>query len=197
MRTVSLLAVSLLLAACGDEPSSEVAGSETSTKPTTNPIIEERVSQAAVVVNANGLVDGASGSRGSVRFGAARAEVDALVKNALKAESEQSSNAECGAGPMEFSDFGPLQIAYQDGKFVGWYLANGGGDVVTSDGVAPGIAMAQLKEWRPVRIITDSTLEGEFEYHTRDGGMITGFFEGSQNDGRIVALQAGLNCFFR
>lgn len=196
MRTASLLAISLLLVACGDEPSTKVAGSETSTKPATNPLIEERVGQAKIVVDANGLSNGGSGPRTSVRFGAPRAEVDALVEKALKAEGERSSNAECGAGAMDFTDIGPLQIAYQDGKFVGWYLDDGEG-VATSDGVVPGMALAQLKEWRMVRVITDSTLEGEFEYQTGDGGMITGFFEGSQDDGKVVALQAGFNCFFR
>ncbi len=196
MRKAScLLVLPLLLAACGDGREEQPAPSPTAV-PTKIPQADARVSKAKVVVDANGLSNGGSGSRTFMRFGAPRAEVDALIEKALKTEGEQSSNAECGAGPMDFTEIGPLQIAYQDGKFVGWYLSGGGG-VVTSDGAAPGMALAQLQEWRMVRVITDSTIEGEFEYQTRDGGMITGFFEGSQSDGRIVALQAGLNCFFR
>ena len=193
---LACLVFMLSLAACG-ERREEAPSPSPRTAAATLPDADARVREAAIVVDANGLSNGGSGSRNALRFGAPRAEVDKLVESALDRPASSSENSDCGAGPMEFSEAGPLQVAYQDGKFVGWYLSGSGGDVITSDGVRPGIALAQVQEWRPVRVIADSTLEGEFEYQTRDGGVITGFFEGSQSDGRIVALQAGLNCFFR
>ena len=102
-----------------------------------------------------------------------------------------SSNPECGAGPMEFSQYGPLQIGYLDGKFAGWFLREGEG-VVTSDGIRPGATIDALKGERQVREL-DTTLPGEFEYTAADYGTIRGFAE----SGKITALQAGVSCFFR
>ena len=87
-------------------------------------------------------------------------------------------------------------MSYQDNRFVGWYLGTGEG-AVTSDGIAVGSTMAALRDERPVQMIADSTLEGEFQYQTGDAGMITGFFDGSPTDGKVKALAAGINCFFR
>ena len=44
----------------------------------------------------------------------------------LSVDPERSRNDECGAGAVSFADFGPLQIAYQDGHF-GWFLREGDG----------------------------------------------------------------------
>lgn len=126
-----------------------------------------------------------------MKFGAARTEVDRLGSEALGSEPSTSQNEECGAGPMEFSEFGPLQVAYLDGKFAGWFLREGEG-VVTSDGIRPGMTLDELKAERQVRDL-DSTLPGEFEYTAEDFGTIRGFAE----DGKITALQAGVSCFFR
>ena len=57
--------------------------------------------------------------------------------------------------------------------------------------------MAALRDERPVQIIADSTLEGEFQYESADYGMITGFFSGSPTEGKISGLAAGMTCFFR
>ncbi|HCJ20736.1 MAG TPA: hypothetical protein DHV64_04225, partial [Erythrobacter sp.] len=105
----------------------------------------------------------------------------------------KSRNEECGAGPMDFSQFGPLQIAYLDGSFAGWFVRAGEG-VVTADGIAPGVTtLDALQDERQVQQL-DTTLEGEFQYTTGDYGTITGF---AAPDGSIDALQAGISCFFR
>ena len=157
--------------------------------PNTNPLIEQ-YDHALVVVDANGL--GAKGDE-PLRFGAAREEVDKAIEAAIGSAPERSSNDECGAGPMEFSQFGPLQIAYMDDEFRGWFLREGEG-VATSDGVRPGATtLDTLKRERQVRAL-DTTLDGEFEYTAADYGTITGFAE----DGELVSgLQAGISCFFR
>lgn len=187
-KTALLLALTSSLAACGnpeparEEPSATTASSAAS--------LAERFGDAKIVVNADGF--GANGGE-PVRFGAKREEADATASKAYGEAGEQSSNGECGAGPMEFSQFGPLQLAYLDGKFAGWFLRDGDG-VVTSDGIKPGVTtMDALKGERQVQEI-DTTLEGEFQYITADYGTITGFADES---GKITALQAGVSCFFR
>ena len=190
IRTASLIALPFLLLACSSEPTEEVTtvDLEGGEAPNTNPLVE-RFDDVVIVVNADGL---GVHQQAPLRFGSPRSEVDGAVEAAFGSAGITSRNEECGAGEMEFSEFGPLSIAYQDGKFAGWFLREGG-QVVTSDGIRPGVStMDGLKSERQVREI-DSTLPGEFEYTTADFGTIRGF---SEND-RITGLQAGLSCFFR
>ncbi|QZD89778.1 hypothetical protein K3148_13415 [Qipengyuania aurantiaca] len=192
MRTAFLLALPFALAACGSEPEDQSPAPQTDVAetelPPANPTVEE-FGDTKIVVDANGV--GAKGEE-TLRFGSARSEVDASLVEAFGEQGEQSANGECGAGPMEFSTYGPLQVNYQDDRLVGWNLQAGEG-MATSDGVRPGTTpYALLKEERTVREM-ESTLPGEFHYTSADYGTIGGFAE----DGRIVSLHAGVNCFFR
>lgn len=183
MRGVAALAAVLGLAACGQsEPTPEPAAS---TAPA-----GDLVADALVVVDADGL--GAKG-REPLRFGAPREKVDAALAKATGSQPEASHNEECGAGPMEFSGFGPLQVGYLDGRLAGWFLGKGEG-VATSDGVVPGATTLELLALEHQVQQLDTTLEGEFQYTTADYGTITGF---ADPDGTITGLAAGVTCFFR
>lgn len=184
MKNAVLLALPFALAACGGEPTEKpISGSDA-----TSPVVQ-RLDETVLVVDANGA--GAVGQP-AMRFGTAREEVDAALSQAYGSEPELGDNGECGAGPMQFSTYGPLQLAFQNGKFVGWNLSEGS-DAATSDGVQPGTTpFALLRQERQVRDI-DSTFTGEFEYTSADYGTIGGFSE----DGQISSLHAGMNCFFR
>lgn len=188
IRTTVLFALPLALVACGSpDPAPEDPVGTTS--PSTTSLVE-RIDGAKLVMNADGF--GAKGAE-PLRFGATREAADAAASAAFGASGEQSSNDECGAGPMEFSQYGPLQLAYLDGKFAGWFLRGGDG-MVTSDGIKPGVTtLDALKGERQVQEL-DTTLEGEFQYTTADYGTITGF---ADEGGNITALQAGVSCFFR
>ena len=182
IRKSFLIALPLALAACGQsEKPSEQEASPSSASPS--------LDGAKIVVDANGV--GAKGA--PMGFGTARKDVDQTLETAFGAAPNTSRNEECGAGPMEFSEFGPLQVGYQDGKLAGWFLRSGEG-VVTSDGIAPGVTtMEDLRVERQVQEL-DTTLEGEFQYTSADYGTITGFAE---PDGTITGLAAGVTCFFR
>jgi len=192
IRKSLALASLLVVAACGPDAEDSPSDSATAADQGNDAV----VSSAKVVVDANGLAIGRGQSREMPRFGTPRGEVDALLTTAFGAEPEKFTNSECGAGPTDFSRAGPLQVAYQDNRFVGWFVGEGEG-VVTADGVQTGATIAELRDERPVQVIADSTLEGEFQYQSADYGMITGFFEGSETDGTITALAAGVTCFFR
>lgn len=190
IRPTLLLALAASLAACGSETQTadEVATADATQSPTTNPLIE-RFDKAVIVVDANGV--GPKGAE-TFRFGTARGDVDPALAKAFGAEGEQGENFDCGAGPMQFSSYGPLQVAYQDGKLAGWYL-RAGDRMATSDGVQPGTTTLEgLKGERQLREL-DTSLPGEFEYTTADYGTIGGFSE----DGVITSLHAGMTCFFR
>ena len=196
MRAHLAITAGLALASCGKEPEASAEREMTSDQAPLSPLVMQ-FDDLAAVVSANGV---AAFQGEPIGFGTDRAEVDAALQDAFGSAPELSTNAECGAGAMDFSRFGPLSVGYMDGRLAGWHLAEspiggeGGKDgVASADGVRPGVTMlSQLKDQRKLQII-DSTLPGEFQYETADYGLIGGFSDGD----RITALQAGISCNLR
>lgn len=152
---------------------------------------------ATLALTADGMVQSSEGETpASFAFGTPRATIEGIVERIAGAATDRSHNDECGAGPMDFTDYGALTLNFQDDSFVGWF-ADSGTRVPTVDGVLPGITRAELENGRSVTLIADSTLVGEFEYALPDGSPIGGFFDGSAPESRVTALYAGTNCFFR
>ncbi|MXO50281.1 hypothetical protein GRI42_03070 [Erythrobacter gaetbuli] len=187
-HSLPLAALALALAACGE---AETAPTDEATSGEQQAPAADRFEGTKLVVNANGVAGASADSAMVLRFGSPRADVEKLAESAWGTAGETSRQEECGAGPMDFVSYGPLQLAFQDDKFSGWFLQTGEG-VATSDGIRPGVTIDALKSERQVREI-ESTLPGEFEYTTGDFGTIRGFSE----QGTITGLQAGLSCFFR
>lgn len=194
------LTILLLLGACDAPEQQEGAAAPATRAPAVvkasvalrkDPATERKQPAQAVTLNANGLTTAGK----TAAFGAGRAAVDRLVAAALGQSVERSELAECGAGPMAFSKIGALTLHYQDDKLIGWF-AREGSPLVTSDGMAPGIAMAQLKRDRKFERL-DTTLDGEFAYAAPDGSTVYGFAEGEGAAARVASLHAGTQCFFR
>ena len=196
MRGLAILLGTFALISCGQEREPSPEPEPLDQRKPLSPLVTQ-YDDLAAVVSANGV---AAFQGDIIGFGTERSQVDAALQTAFGTEAETSSNAECGAGPMEFSRFGPLLVGYMDDRLAGWYLEDnpiggeGGKDgVASTDGVRPGVTtLVQLKDHRAVRMI-DSTLSGEFQYETGDYGLIGGFSDGD----RITALQAGIACVFR
>lgn len=147
------------------------------------------------MLDAEGLSVGSGAKRERFPFGSVQADVERAVSEATGKTAKPSSNEECGAGPMQFAQFGGLMLNFQDGKLTGWF-ADEGDEAVTGDGIRPGIPLSGLQSERSVKRITDSTLEGEIEYAMPDGSTLGGFVsEGA--DPRLTSLYAGMSCFFR
>ena len=190
MKKLLLLALPLAVSACGggEDASDDAASTDRPSARTTEAEVQQ-IDYNVLVVSADGV--GAMGQE-IANFGTQRADVEPLLSQAYGSDPERSENTECGGGAMQFSSYGPLRLSYQGDKLVGWTLGQGNA-VATSDGVQPGTTpMSLLREKREVRDIT-SSLEGEFEYTAADYGTIGGFAE----DGQIISLHAGMNCFFR
>jgi hypothetical protein len=137
-----------------------------------------------------------SGKTTLLAFGTPRAPVERAVRPLLGGrEPKTSANDECGAGRMEFADFGGLSLNYSDGKFVGWFARDGAPS--TMNGIAAGMSQAALKaSGSQVVMVPDSTLDGEFSLG-REEGAIGGFVEGKGAEAKVTGLYAGVNCFFR
>lgn len=154
------------------------------------------VPQLTLVHDGLMLVPGQGDPPRSFAFGTPRAAVEDLAGRLVGAVTNRSRNDECGAGPIDFTEYGSLTLNFQDDRFVGWF-AGEGTRVPTADGVVPGVTRAHLESTLTVAMILDTTLEGEFEYAGRGGAAIGGFLDGDGQDARVTALYAGTNCFFR
>jgi hypothetical protein len=101
-----------------------------------------------------------------------------------------TTNAECGAGPVQFAEFpNGLTLAFQDNIFQGWTADKPG--LTTADGMGVGSTRASITA-RSIEMVAGSTLEGEFA-----SGDLGGFFSAATPQGAVTSLYAGLTCFFR
>lgn len=202
MRTAAILTMLALLAACNDaaDPAPQASASPTAgpapvtaDAPATAATKDAAPPPAATLFAGGVIVRRQEPVR--LLFGQPR---QAVLKRAgtQLGKPELSRNDECGAGPMEFAEFGDLTLNFVDGAFVGW-IAQDQAALVTVDGVRLGNTLADIKRERTAALVSDSTLDGEFEYTSGDSGTIGGFVDGSGDAARVTALYAGLNCFFR
>lgn len=130
-------------------------------------------------------------------FAAGQKEVEAALTRVLGASSGGGRNGECGAGPMDFTEFpGGLTAHFQDGRLVGWNWHDAPDGAASASGTvrlagevqlgAPRESAAAVPGFAPVE---GSTLGEEFAL----GDAVGGFVE----DGRVAMLYAGTQCFFR
>ncbi|MDJ0643525.1 MAG: aspartate-semialdehyde dehydrogenase [Erythrobacter sp.] len=147
----------------------------------------------AVELNGNGLAAGSE----AFYFAAGRAEVETALAGVLGQPTGTAENDECGAGPMQFTDFpGGLTVNFQDGSLVGWLRRppqDGDSPAIGSVSVGGDVRIGTSREDAEasggLAIIEGSTLGEEFALGERIGG----FFE----EDSVSMLYAGTQCFFR
>ncbi len=134
----------------------------------------------------------AEGAARALPFGTAQQSVITAVNITVGgAAPEQSTNEECGQGPVQFAQYANgLQLLFQNGEFRGWFLREAG--LTTADGIGVGTTRADLNAARTVEIQTDSTLGVEF-----NAGDLGGFLTAADGSGTVESLYAGETCFFR
>lgn len=202
MMRLLVLAGPVLLMACSrgetspePDPVAPVAASPAA-RATQPPPATTPAGTVKLALDAEGLrfVDSERGSTRLVAFGAPRGETEQAVSSALGRMPERSSLGECPAGPTDFSRFGSFQLAFQDGKWIGWSLL-GASELTTMDGIGIGSSGAEIAGSRAVTLVPDSTLGREFvlgpaEQETAIAGIL--------DDGdRVETLWAGVACNFR
>lgn len=142
--------------------------------------------------------DGLAAGAEAFYFAAGKSEVEGALARTLGAATGRTSNGECGAGPIEFTDFpGGLAVHFQEGRLVGWNwrkLQDGDpaskGTIRLADGdVRIGSARAVAEAAPGFARITESTLGEEFSLGPSIGGFV-------ENDA-VSMLYAGTQCFFR
>ncbi|MBU1607499.1 MAG: aspartate-semialdehyde dehydrogenase [Alphaproteobacteria bacterium] len=194
LRWTMIGAAALALAACsGSEEtagSSELALQETPNLP----------AEPAGVVRLRGDGLEVTGPLGTMlTFGSPRETVEAELASAMGEARDVGTNAECGAGPVAFTEYpGGLTLNFQEGALVGWSLRDDDGDgqsadIATAEGIDLASSEAELTAAYEVEMIADSTLGEEFTTPAGIFGFLTG--EGAQKE--VESLHAGMNCFFR
>lgn len=194
MRLLAAVAApALLLAACGqpaEEPASAPAPVKTSVTPGAGAppaATPAPASTRLVGLDPEGLrlIDRESGSTASLAFGQPAEQVLSVVGASRGAPKERGTNAECGAGPLDFASWDDLTLWFQNGAFAGWATDRQGPTLMT--GVGVGSSRADL-EGAHVIEVRQTSLGSEFSL-----GAISGILE---ND-RVANLWAGVSCNFR
>jgi hypothetical protein len=143
---------------------------------------------------AGGLASGTPGLHTNriFEFGMPKAEIVAAVAAIRGPATGSETNQSCGAGPMEFTKFGPLTLNFQNGLFVGWSLDGppAAQPIEEEYGLGIGTLRDHLSgdDGEPARIET-STLGVEFE---AEG--ISGLLGSDAPDAVVTHLWAGTNC---
>ena len=206
MHRYGLLALAALLPGCGPSDASEAEPAPAVT-PSPSPSagasapapLPSPSAQITVALDAEGLrfVAADTGRTSLLPFGVPREQVEQAVQRATSGSPERSVGEECPAGPTQFTRFGELQLAFQDGLWIGWAL-DGANPHTTIDGIGIGTTRREAEASRTVTMIPESTLDHEFvlgspEQETAIGGT----FGAPGQGGRIQYLWAGVACNFR
>ena len=128
-------------------------------------------------------------------FGMPRAAIVAAVAAIRGPATDEGANEECGAGPMQFTNFGPLVLNFQEGRWVGWSLAGppASPPLKTDWDLGIGSPRADLDDGdRAQAQISQTSLGTEFSV-----GDIFGVLSGSGANATVTHMWAGLACNFR
>jgi hypothetical protein len=198
------LLATLLLAACGSEPSKDAATATPDstvqapavageTADTTSRASGPARGAGAIVLAPDGLtIGGGAGAPKRLAFGGAQAGVLADVNAALGAPEEQGIQEECPAGPLYHALYASgLQVVFQDDEFVGWAARDGSG-FRTAQGIGPGSTLGELKKAYPGATVQETSLGQEFA-----AGDLYGVVTGPSDSATVDMVFAGTNCIFR
>ena len=198
-----ILVIALGLSACSaNEASADSAAQIADSEPYAS--IEPGTAAEAnmmIVLDGEGLriVNSETGSTRLLPFGTTRAASEATLVRILGSPDGDSSNEECGAGPMNFQDFGDFTANFQDGLFVGWSLRGGekSAALTTMSGIGIGTTRSEMAESVVFDIYEESTIGIEFNTGGDEPGGFSGLFESEAPEAPITDLWAGTNCIFR
>lgn len=150
-------------------------------------------SEGGLAIEGEGLrIFDSQGAARALPFGAPQATVIAAVAASTgRPAPSVTTNAECGAGPIQFAEFpNGLKLLFQDNIFKGWFIEEAG--LTTTDGMGVGSTRAAITQSRTIEMVAGSTLDGEFT-----SGEIGGILSDATAQAKVTSLHAGLTCFFR
>lgn len=189
-QLIAPAALALLLAACSPEapPPADAPAAPA----------EAPAAMGEALLEADGFMPANPGGHGTGRklsFGETEPEVIAFLTRLRDDQPpRRDANAECGAGPLTFADWGDnLQLAFSQGRFAGWTAGEGAPrGFATVSGIHVGSTLAEVRAAHPDVTVDEDTLGPEFSI-----GEIHGFLSGATDAAVVTGLWAGVNCVFR
>lgn len=129
----------------------------------------------------------------SIPFGRPRAELLAILER-LRGPAQKATNADCGAGPVEFATWPDgLSVVFQGNRFVGWGLdRRADGKHSTASGIGPGSTREDLDGAYANVSVRRTSLGTEFS-----AGGFSGLIDGPSAYSRITDMWAGISCVAR
>lgn len=153
-----------------------------------------RVVQVALDGEGLRLVVQSSGSTRLLAFGNGASDVIGAVTTPLGATMARGTNADCGAGAVQFASFADgLSIITQQDRFIGWAARRSTTDrtMTTMSGIGVGSTRLDLDAVYNATV-SRTTLGVEFA-----AGGIYGVLDGDGPSARITDLWAGTSCIAR
>ncbi|WAT18101.1 hypothetical protein OZN62_00560 [Aurantiacibacter sp. MUD11] len=179
MRRLALLALPLMLAACGDAPGED--GQDTGAEAAPAEDVALDLQGTGIVVPAQSGFEELA-----VPFGSSRVPTEATLGNVLGAVVETSTTPnDCG---LTFTSYDGLTLNFRDDQFVGYWATTPYSDIGTR---------AQLLAAENIAMVEDSTVGEEFTIGDPATPVIAGLFTGAGDDAGVEALWAGENCIPR
>lgn len=124
------------------------------------------------------------------------AQKDVLDKLAFRGPAGETTNDECGQGPMLIASWPDgLSLYFMGGKFTGWGLDARADTIGTTKGVMIGSPRSDLAKLGKVNV-EESTLGIEFTAGS-DEAAISGLLKDGTPKAAVTDLWAGSTCIFR
>jgi len=135
-----------------------------------------------------------NGSTRLIDFGLPKAQTLEIITRVAGAPGPETTNAECGAGPMQFVDYpGGLTLLFQNDSFAGWSVGKDSqGRQSTMNGVGVGSTRSQLVAAFTGVTVEETSLGQEFS-----AAGLSGVLSGPDANATIETMWAGTSCVFR
>lgn len=189
IRTIGFFA--LCLAACASEPQPE-SNAANEAMPANGvapaaPVGSAEAGQLEIILRGSGLLIEEPGHGVPLGFGSTTPAQAERALAALGAPKRSTSSSECPSGQLDYFDYpNGLQLAFQDGKLVGWWASDKAQGVATANGIRPGsprsaIGNAEVQDASFGKVFTIEEVNGLLDEPTGT---------------RVASLWAGLACIF-
>ena len=154
----------------------------------------EEAGSTRVLLEPDAVIAGGT-EEGRIPFGTGADQAIERLTPLLGADIERNSSDECGAGPMQFANWGEVALNFQEGRLVGWSLrvASQAPWIGTPGGATIGTPRSELGSALAGPLTVEETSLGtEFS-----AGGLSGLLSGPGPNATVTDLWAGTNCIMR